>query len=120
MTIQAFPLSHAGPPSTAFLIQAAGFYVLYCGDTGPDAVEHRDNLHTLWAVIAPLVHTNKLRAIFLEVSYPDERPDHLLFGHLTPRWLMEELGRLAQVVDPQHPHMALHGLTVVVTHIKLP
>jgi cAMP phosphodiesterase len=41
MTIRAFPLSHAGTPSTAFLIQAAGFYVLYCGDTGPDAVEQR-------------------------------------------------------------------------------
>jgi 3',5'-cyclic-nucleotide phosphodiesterase len=118
MTIQAFPLSHAGTPSTAFLIQAAGFYVLYCGDTGPDAVEHQDNLHTLWSVIAPLVHAKKLRAIFLEVSYPDERPDHLLFGHLTPRWLMEELGHLAQLVQPQHPHTALHGLTIVVTHIK--
>jgi 3',5'-cyclic-nucleotide phosphodiesterase len=118
MTIQAFPLSHAGTLSTAFLLQAAGFYVLYCGDTGPDAVEHQDNLHTLWTVIAPLVHANKLRAIFLEVSYPDDRPDHLLFGHLTPRWLMEELGHLAQIVDPQHPHMALHGLTIVVTHIK--
>ncbi len=118
MTLQAFPLSHAGATSTAFLIQAAGFYVLYCGDTGPDAVEHQDTLHTLWTVIAPLVQANKLRAIFLEVSYPDERPDNLLFGHLTPRWLMEELGHLAQIVDPQHPHAALHGLTVLVTHIK--
>ena len=72
----------------------------------------------LWTVIAPLVQAKKLRAIFLEVSYPDERPDHLLFGHLTPRWLMEELGRLAQVVHPQDPHAALQGLTVVVTHIK--
>ena len=118
MTLQAFPLSHAGAPSTAFLIQAAGFYVLYCGDTGPDAVEQRDTLHTLWTVIAPLVQAKTLRAIFLEVSYPDERPDHLLFGHLTPRWLMEELGHLAQVVNPQHPRAALQGLTVVVTHIK--
>lgn len=118
MTLQAFPLSHAEATSTAFLLQAAGFYVLYCGDTGPDAVEQRDTLHTLWTVIAPLVQAKKLRAIFLEVSYPDERPDHLLFGHLTPKWLMEELGHLAQLVDPQHPHAALHGLTIVVTHIK--
>jgi 3',5'-cyclic-nucleotide phosphodiesterase len=75
-------------------------------------------LHTLWSVIAPLVHANKLRAIFLEVSYPDERPDHLLFGHLTPRWLMEELSHLAQTVQPQYPHTTLHGLTIGVTHIK--
>ena len=118
MTLRAFPLSHAGAPSTAFLIQATGFYVLYCGDTGPDAVEQRDTLRTLWTVIAPLVQAKKLRAIFLEVSYPDERPDHLLFGHLTPRWLMAELGHLAQLVEPQHPHAALQGLTIVVTHIK--
>lgn len=118
MTLQAFPLSHAGTPSTAFLIQAAGFSVLYCGDTGPDAVEQRDNLHTLWQTVAPLVRAGQLRAIFLEVSYPDERPDHLLFGHLTPMWLMRELGRLAQLVHPQHPQEALRGLTIVVTHIK--
>ena len=31
---------------------------------------------------------------------------------------MEELGHLAQVVNPQHPRAALQGLTVVVTHIK--
>ena len=118
MTLQPFPLSHAGSPSTAFLIQAAGFYVLYCGDTGPDAVEQRDNLHTLWQTIAPLVRTGQLRAIFLEVSYAAERPDHLLFGHLTPAWLRQELGHLAQIVHPQQPRQALHGLTIVVTHIK--
>jgi 3',5'-cyclic-nucleotide phosphodiesterase len=118
MTIWAFPLSHAGATATAFLIHASGFYVLYCGDTGPDAVEQRDTLHTLWSVIAPLVRANTLRGMFLEVSYPDERPDHVLFGHLTPKWLLTELGHLAQLVDPQHPEVALQDLTVVVTHIK--
>lgn len=118
MTLQPFLLSHASGPSTAFLIQSTGFYVLYCGDTGPDAVEQQDHLHTLWQTIAPLVRTGQLRAIFLEVSYPSERPDHLLFGHLTPTWLMKELGHLAQMVHPQQPHEALHGLTIVVTHIK--
>jgi 3',5'-cyclic-nucleotide phosphodiesterase len=118
MTIRPFLLSHAGAPSTAFLIQAGGFYVLYCGDTGPDAVEQRDNLHRLWTGIAPLIRHGQLRAIFLEASYPAERPDHLLFGHLTPKWLLEELARLARLVHPQAPPTALHGLTVVITHIK--
>ena len=31
---------------------------------------------------------------------------------------MEELGHLAQLVQPQHPHAALYGLTLVITHIK--
>lgn len=64
------------------------------------------------------MRTGQLRAIFLEVSYAAERPDHLLFGHLTPTWLMKELGRLAQIVHPWQPQTALHELTVVVTHIK--
>jgi 3',5'-cyclic-nucleotide phosphodiesterase len=118
LTIRPFLLSHAGTPSTAFLMHSAGFYVLYCGDTGPDAVEQQGSLHTLWTSIAPLVRNGQLRAIFLEVSYPTERPDHLLFGHLTPKWLLEELGHLAHMVHPQQPQTALHGLTVVITHIK--
>jgi len=119
MTIEPFVLSHAqGYAATAFLIQAAGFYVLYCGDTGPDAVEPSTHLHALWTRIAPLIQAKRLRAIFLEVSFPSERPDHLLFGHLTPRWMRQELGRLAQIVNPATPTAALQGLTVVVTHIK--
>ena len=119
MTAKAFRLSHSrGYPSTAFLIQSAGFFVLYCGDTGPDAVENSTNLHAVWTSIAPLIRAQKLRALFLEVSYPDGRPDHLLFGHLTPSWLLKELRRLARMVHPKNPQTALARLTVVVTHIK--
>ena len=59
-----------------------------------------------------------LHAIFLEASYPSDRADEKLFGHLTPRWVNEELGVLASIVDGDHPASALRGLPVVITHIK--
>ncbi len=118
MTVEAHPLSHAGVQSTAFLVRAGAAAALYLGDTGPDAVERSSRLGALWARVAPLVREGALRAVFVEVSYPDGRPDHLLFGHLTPTWLLRELRRLAELVEPAAPAAALRGLTVVVTHVK--
>jgi 3',5'-cyclic-nucleotide phosphodiesterase len=118
MTVEPFILSHSAYPSTAFLIRSAGFYALYFGDTGPDAVEESARLKTVWTQVASLARDRKLRGIFLEISYPEGRPDELLFGHLTPSWLMKELHQLAKLVDPDNPEPALRGLTVVVTHVK--
>ena len=119
MTVEPFPLSH-GPvnPSTAFLIQSKGFYALYFGDTGPDFVEQSDKMAKVWSRIAELVRSHRLRGIFLEVSYPNDRPDELLFGHLTPSWMFQEVRQLAKMVDPQNLQLALRGLTIFITHIK--
>jgi len=118
MTVEALELSHGGVPSTAFLVRAGGAAALYVGDTGPDAVEGSGRLKALWTRVAPLARDGSLRGIFLEASYPDGRPDDLLFGHLTPTWLMRELRRLAGLVDAAGPARALRRLTLVVTHIK--
>lgn len=119
MTVTAFELSHSKDYiSTAFLICANQKYVLYFGDTGPDAVENSTRMHTVWTAVAPLVQDHSLTGIFLEASFPSSHPDHLLFGHLTPKWMITELRKLAELADPQHPETALHGLKVVVTHIK--
>jgi 3',5'-cyclic-nucleotide phosphodiesterase len=118
LTVTAFPLCHAGEPSTAFLLHAQGASAVYVGDTGPDAVEHCDALHDLWQVSAPLVRQGTLRGIFVEISYPDDREVSRLYGHLTPRWLMAELRRLAALVNADAPAAALRGLTVIVSHIK--
>lgn len=118
LSVEAWPLSHAGGDSTAFLVhEPGGRALLYLGDTGPDAVEGQGRLARLWARVAPLAREGKLRAVFLEVSYPDPRPDAQLFGHLTPTWLARELRALAAAVDPRDP-AALRDLAVVVTHIK--
>jgi 3',5'-cyclic-nucleotide phosphodiesterase len=55
-----------------------------------------------------------LKAIILEVSYTSDRPDHLLFGHLTPKWIHKTL----QALDQEAGGNALKGLPVVVSHIK--
>jgi cAMP phosphodiesterase len=115
LSVAAFPLSHGNPyESTAFLVRSGNAYLLYLGDTGPDSVEHSDKLHLLWQVTAPLVRMGKLKAIFIEVSFPSGQPDKSLFGHLTPRWLQSEMKDLERLSGVG----ALKGLPVVVTHIK--
>ncbi|MCM2679713.1 MBL fold metallo-hydrolase [Echinimonas agarilytica] len=119
MTITAFPLSHSGhSASTAFLVKHHADSVLYLGDVGPDVIEKSDQLYHVWKTVAPLVQAHQLRAIFMESSFPNSHPDHLLFGHLTPKWMMSELQTLAELVDSSNPNAALEGLKVVVTHIK--
>jgi cAMP phosphodiesterase len=115
LAVTAFPLSHGNPyESTAFLVRSGDAYLLYLGDTGPDSVEHSDKLHRLWQAAGPLIKAGRLKAIFIEVSFPSGQPDTGLFGHLTPHWLMEELRDLAQIAGPQ----TLKGFPVVITHIK--
>jgi cAMP phosphodiesterase len=115
LSVTAFPLSHGGPESsTAFLVRSGDAWLLYLGDTGADSIEHSDKLHLLWEAAAPLVRTGKLKAIFIEVSFPSEQPDGGLFGHLTPRWLLSEMRDLEGLAGVG----ALKGLPVVITHIK--
>jgi len=115
MSVQAFPLSHASPyQSTAFLVKSGSAYLLYLGDTGPDDLEHSDRLHRLWEAVGPLVSTKQLKALFIEVSFPDEQPDRQLFGHLTPQWLMKEMHILSKLARDG----AMEELPVVITHIK--
>ena len=115
MSVQAFPLSHSAPyQSTAFLVNHEQQYLLYLGDTGADTIEHSDKLQLLWQAVAPLVKSQQLKAIFIEVSFPDEQPLKQLFGHLTPALLMQEMKTLGSLSGAD----ALKGLPVVITHIK--
>lgn len=114
MQVTAFDLSHSAPgQSTAFLIRENKNYILYLGDTGADTIEHSQKLRMLWQHIGPLVKAKQLRAIFIEVSFPNEQPDKSLFGHLTPRLLMNELA----ILD-RYSNYTLKGLPIVITHIK--
>ncbi len=116
MAVKAFPLSHSNLTSTAFLVRSNDDYLLYLGDTGPDEIEKSHNLDTLWHAVTPLIGEKKLKAIMIEVSFPDEQPDKLLFGHLTPRWLMKELHELERLTGPG----SLAGFNVLITHVKPP
>ncbi|MBS1936067.1 MAG: 3',5'-cyclic-nucleotide phosphodiesterase, partial [Bacteroidetes bacterium] len=108
-------LSHSTPgQSTAFLVRSEDAYLLYLGDTGADEVEKANNLKTLWQNISPLVKAKKLKAIFIEVSFPNQQAEKLLFGHLTPKLLMQEMHILSGLAGSD----AMKGLPVVITHIK--
>lgn len=116
-TVEPFLLSHSDCcPSTAFLLEAFGSYVLYFGDTSPDSLESKKHIETIWKRVAPLIQQNKLRGIFLECSYSQEETQ--LFGHLNSKYMIEELNTLANFVNPTSPDTALMGLKIIVTHIK--
>jgi len=117
MKVRAFELSHGNPyKSTAFLISHNDSYVLYLGDTGADEIEKSDKLANLWQTISPLVNQGQLKAIFLEVSFPNEQPDKQLFGHLTPKLFYSELSKLESLTNEK----AFKRISFIVTHTKPP
>lgn len=115
LSVSAYPLSHSMPyQSSAFFLRNSDAYLLYIGDTGADEIEKSNRMETLWKKVEPLLKEKKLKAIFLEVSYPDEQPDDKLYGHLNPKWFYKEMETLAKLAGKE----AMKGLNVVVTHIK--
>lgn len=116
MYAKAFVLAHSSPyQSSALLVRYNESYVLYLGDTGADVTEQSTRLRQLWQAIAPLIRGYKLKGIFIEVSFPNEQPDKLLFGHLTPRLLMNEMKVLNQLLGGGN---AIARLPVIITHMK--
>ncbi|WP_454785348.1 MBL fold metallo-hydrolase [Legionella sp. WA2024007413] len=118
LQVKAFPLSHSGMPSSAFLIRYNNQYLLYFGDTGADSTEQSTNMENIWHEIAPLIRNRQLHGIMLECSFLNSQPNNKLFGHLKPNLFMSELRQLASIVDPLNLKNSLRGLPVVVTHIK--
>jgi cAMP phosphodiesterase len=115
LTVQAFELSHVNPyKSTAFLVSNTAGSLLYLGDTGADSIEKSTALQNLWQEIAPLIRAKQLKAIFIEVSFPNSQADGQLFGHLNPRLWAQEMKVLASFTGAE----ALVGLPVVITHRK--
>jgi len=114
MTVTPFPLNHAGSESTAFLIECGDDAILCFGDTGPDEVQNASNMQDIWKAVAGRVQQRKLKAIILETSYTSDRPDSLLFGHMTPKWVHRTL----RLLDQEAGGNVLKGLPIVVSHIK--
>lgn len=114
MRVESYLLSHPhGYPSTAFLIEHKGRYLLYVGDTSSDFLEEEKHLARIWRRIAPLVKEKKLYGILLECSYAHKDAEFVEYGHLDTRLMMKEFHVLAQILgDP------LTDLRVMVTHRK--
>lgn len=115
MWVRAFPLSHGKPyQSTAFLIRSNQNYLLYLGDTGADRIEQSQKLDSLWQAVAPLIKAHQLKAIMIEVSFPNAQPEKQLFGHLTPNLLIEEMLQLSKYVGADD----MRNFNLVITHMK--
>lgn len=114
MQVSAFPLAHSGAELTAFLIESGEDAILCFGDTGPDAVEGGTKIADIWAAVADKLREGRLRAMIIEVSYVNAQPDNLLFGHLTPKWLISSLHQLEDLAGEG----SLKDLPLIVSHVK--
>jgi len=99
--------------SSAFLLRNNNSYLLYLGDTGADEVEKSNQLSLLWKAVADKVMAQTLKAIFIEVSFDNTMPDKGLYGHLTPRLLMQEMKLLNKLSNGK-----LSSVPIYITHIK--
>ncbi|GAA5865068.1 hypothetical protein JCM3774_002121 [Rhodotorula dairenensis] len=102
---------------------------LFFGDVEPDSVSGTDLNRKVWTAAAQKIADRKLDTLFIECSYPSSQPRELLFGHLSPPFLMEELDVLAELVRTRRgstataagltgPDRPLEGVKVVIIHIK--
>lgn len=90
--------------SSAYFIRdvTTGREILVFGDVEPDSVSLSPRNQQVWTEAAPKIASGKLAAIFLESSYDDSQSVDRLFGHLTPRFIAEEMASLASEVTVYH------------------
>ena len=96
------PVTH-GLTKTGSVYESAVYFLrndvterelLFFGDVEPDSISSKPQTINVWKAAAPKIpHT--LASIFIECSWTSDRPDNLLFGHLNPGHLVDELVALA-------------------------
>lgn len=155
ISVRVMPISH-GQPEGLGTYECTAFFVrhnrshhefLFFGDVEPDRISANPRNRYIWRAAAHKI-PDTLSAIFIECSYPSGRQDDLLYGHLSPEHLLEELTCLAvEVVNsrtrahrdraqlagsssparkkqrrdsapPPSPRGALEGLRVYIIHCK--
>ncbi|KAJ4303996.1 3',5'-cyclic-nucleotide phosphodiesterase pde1 [Collariella sp. IMI 366227] len=86
--------------SSAYFIRdvTTGREILMFGDVEPDSVSLSPRNRQVWEEAAPKIASGNLTGIFIECSYDDSRCVERLFGHLTPRYISEEMTALAEEV----------------------
>jgi cAMP phosphodiesterase len=86
--------------SSAYFIRdiATGKEILMFGDVEPDSISLSPRNKHVWSEAAPKIASGYLGGVFIECSYDDSRSDESLYGHLAPRFVIEELTALADEV----------------------
>ncbi|KAK0718417.1 cAMP phosphodiesterases class-II-domain-containing protein [Lasiosphaeria miniovina] len=87
--------------SSAYFIRdvITGREILIFGDVEPDSISLSPRNQQVWQEAAPKIAAGKLAAIFIECSYDDSQSVDRLFGHLAPRFIVEEMTVLAAEVE---------------------
>lgn len=87
--------------SSAFFISdiATGTEVLIFGDVEPDSLSLSPRNRGVWGEAARKIVSGRLGAIFIECSFDDSITNDRLYGHMAPRFLIEELRVLADAVE---------------------
>ncbi|KAI0721499.1 cyclic-AMP phosphodiesterase [Cerioporus squamosus] len=101
ISVRMMPISHGQNdgtpyPCTAFFIRnnSTNREFLFFGDVEPDSVSSDPKNLEIWRAAAPKI-PETLSAIFIECSWPLGRADDILYGHLGPEHLAQELTALA-------------------------
>ncbi|KAI1822691.1 cAMP phosphodiesterase class-II [Xylaria intraflava] len=87
--------------SSAYFIRdnATRREILVFGDVEPDIVSLSPRNLIIWQEAAIRIATGNLVAIFIECSYDNSQTDDRLFGHLSPRYVIQEMQALASAVE---------------------
>lgn len=104
ISVRAMPLSHGLQQTTSLPYESTAFFIrhlpsahefLFFGDVEPDSIAGAGRTQAVWDAAACLI-PHHLSTIFIECSWPRGRPDDVLYGHLNPEHLVEELTNLAK------------------------
>jgi hypothetical protein len=105
ISVRTMPISH-GHNDTSGVYDSSAFFVrhdpstqefLFFGDVSPDALSPKPRTINVWRAAAAKIPLT-LSTIFIECSWPSGRADDLLYGHLSPIHLVDELTVLATEV----------------------
>ena len=120
LSVLSVPVSHGTILGTNKTYNSSAFFIrhnathrqfLFFGDVEPDTIALRPRTRSVWALAASLVVSSPnqlLSTIFLECSYEQSRPDHLLYGHLSPPHVLREMQALAtEIVWLRRPYLKL-------------
>lgn len=117
------PLNH-GHNDTSGVYDSAALFIrhdaskqefLFFGDVEPDSISANPRTINVWRAAAPKIPAI-LSTIFIECSWLADRPDNLLYGHLSPKHLVDELAALAaevvtaQKIDSKEPRQPARPL----------
>ncbi|KAF8644150.1 hypothetical protein AX16_008677 [Volvariella volvacea WC 439] len=120
ISVRLMPVSHGhdslgNHESAAFFIRhdASSREFLFFGDVEPDTLSAKPQNSKVWRETAPKIPAI-LSTIFIECSWSSGRKDNMLYGHLTPEHLVDELCVLAAEVV-----MHRKGIATTSKHARL-